>query len=330
MPAFTPAEVVREVALADERIRPYIRHTPLERSHALSRASGADVYLKLEALQVTGSFKARGALNKLLALSPAERAAGVVTASTGNHALAMAHALGTLGIEGEIFLPASVSPAKLDALESRGARLRLLAEDPGLVEVLARRAAEDSGRVYVSPYNDPQVIGGQGTVALEIRRELGSPDAVFVPVGGGGLVAGMAADLAAHAPGTEVVGCQPDASPVLVESIKAGRLLELPSAPSLSDATLGLLEPDSITFPLCRDLVARWVVVEEAAIRAAVRLVLEKHSLLIEGAAALPVAALLTGGNRWRGARAVLVLSGSHIALSALATVLDPSVPAVR
>src|SRR5688572_23672112 len=162
-PLFSAADAAREVALAEPRIRPYIRETPLEPSPALSRAAGADVYLKLETVQVTGSFKARGALNKLLSLSAAERQAGVVAASTGNHALATAHALGLLGIRGEIFLPASVSRAKLDALESRGARLRLVDDDPGLVETIARREAEESGRVYVSPYNDPQVIGGQGT-----------------------------------------------------------------------------------------------------------------------------------------------------------------------
>ena len=251
---FTAADAAREVALAEPRIRAYIRETALEPSPALSRATGAEVYLKLETAQITGSFKARGALNKLLSLSPAARAAGVVAASTGNHGLATAHALALLGIGGEIFLPASVSRAKLDALESRGARLRLIDDDPGLVETIARRTADASGRTYVSPYNDPQVIGGQGTVAVELRRQLASCDAVLAPVGGGGLIAGIAADLAGHSPGTRVIGCQPSACPIMVESVRAGRLLELPSAPSISDATVGLLEPGSITFPLCRDL----------------------------------------------------------------------------
>lgn len=324
MPAshFTTADAAREVALAEPRIRSYVRETPLEPSPALSRATGAEVYLKLETAQVTGSFKARGAFNKLLALSPAERAGGVVAASTGNHALATAHALTVLGIRGEIFLPASVSRAKLDALESRGARLRLIDDDPGLVETIARRAAEESGRVYVSPYNDPRVIGGQGTVAVELRRQLASCDAVYVPVGGGGLITGIAADLAEYAPGIRVIGCQPSACPIMLESVRAGRLLELPSAPSISDATVGLLERGAITFPLCRDLVADWVQVDEPELRSAVRFVLERQSLLVEGAAALPVAALLAAGDRWRGATVVLVLSGSHIALPVLAQVI--------
>lgn len=318
----TGADAAREVGLAARRIGPYIRETPLEPSPFLSRETGGDVHLKLESAQVTGSFKARGALNKLLSLSAPERARGVVAASTGNHGLAVAHATALLGVAGEIFLPAAVSPAKLEGLRVRGARVRLVDEDPGVVETVARRDAEAAGRIYVSPYNDAQVIGGQGTVGVELLRRLEGLDAVLVPVGGGGLVGGIGAWLKAQAPKVRIVGCQPAACPIMVESVKASRLLELPSAPSLSDATLGLLEPGAMTFPLCRACVDDWLVVDEAAIRSALRLVLERHSVLIEGAAALPVAALLATRERWRGARVALVLSGSHIALPALAEVL--------
>jgi threonine dehydratase len=323
-PTFTAADAAREVAAAERRIRSVIRETPLQPSPVLSRLSGAEVLLKLESLQVTGSFKARGALNKLLSLSAAERAAGIVTASTGNHALAVVHALKLLGIGGEVFLPATVSPGKRDALESRGAQLRVIADDPGAIESIARREAQASGRVYVSPYNDPQVIGGQGTVAVELRRQAERFDAVFVPVGGGGLIAGIAADLAAHGMPARVIGCQPTACPILIESVRAGRLLELPSAPSISDATLGLLEPASITFPLCRDLVAEWAAVSEPELGAAIRLVLEKEFLLVEGAGALPVAALLAAAGRWHGARVVLVLTGSHLSIPMLAQIVAP------
>ncbi len=319
---FSAADAAREVALAEPRIRPYIRETPLEPSPFLSRETGADVYLKLECVQVTGSFKARGAFSKLLSLSGAERARGIVAASTGNHGLASAHALALLGIAGEIFLPSSVSPAKLDGLRARGARVRLVEGDPGAVETVARRDAEQTGRVYVSPYNDAQVIGGQGTVALELLRQLESLDVLLVPVGGGGLISGIAAHLKERAPHVRVVGCQPTACPIMVESVKAGRVVELPSAPSLSDATVGLVEADAITLPVCRACVDEWMVVDEPAIRAALRLVLERQSLLIEGAGALAVAGLLAAGRRWQGARVALVLSGSHIALPTLAALL--------
>ena len=318
----TGADAAREVGLAADRIAPYIRETPLEPSPFLSRETGADVHLKLECVQVTGSFKARGALNKLLSLGAAERARGVVAASTGNHGLAVAHALALLGIAGEIFLPASVSPAKLEGLRARGARVRLVDDDPGVVETVARQDADRTGRIYVSPYNDQQVIGGQGTVGVELLRQLEGLDAVLVPVGGGGLVGGIGAWLKERAPSVRIVGCQPAACPILVESVKAGRLLQLPSAPSLSDATVGLIEAGAITFPLCRACVDDWLVVDEPAIRAALRLVLERQSVLIEGAAALPVAALIAARDRWRGARVALVLSGSHIALPTLADVL--------
>jgi threonine dehydratase len=320
---FSPEDVVRQVQLAEGRIRPFIRATPLEPSQTLSAAAGCRVHLKLENVQVTGSFKARGAFNKLLSLTDAERAAGIVTASTGNHALAMAHALGLLGVRGEIFLPSTVSPLKLEALRSRGAVLRLVDADPGRVETIARVHAADSGRVFVSPYNDPQVIGGQGTIAVELLGELEAMDTVLVPVGGGGLIAGIGGWLKAQNPAIRIVGCQPAASPVLAASIAAGRIVEMSSGASLSDATLGLVEPGAITFPICQSCVDEWSVVEEARLRAAVRLILEQHSLLIEGAAALPVAALLQAGQRYRGRTVVLVLSGSHLALPDLAELLS-------
>ena len=322
MSDFTPADAAREVAAAEPRIRPHIRETPLEPSPFLSGETGGDVRLKLECVQVTGSFKPRGALNRLLALSETKRARGVVAASTGNHGLAVAHALALLNIAGEIFLPSTVSPAKLDALRARGARVRLVEDDPGVVETVARGDAERTGRVYVSPYNDRYVIGGQGTVGAELLRQLDELDAVLVPVGGGGLIGGIGACLKERAPGVRIVGCQPAACPILAESVRAGRLLELPSAPSLSDATVGLVEAGAITFPLCGAVVDDWIVVGESEIRSALRLVLERQSVLIEGASALPVAALLATRDRWRGARVALVLTGSHIALPALREVL--------
>jgi len=319
---YSASDVAVDVAQAMVRIRPFVRETALEESFALSRETGARVLLKLESAQVSGSFKARGAFNKLLSLTATERSAGIVTASTGNHALATAHALTTLGLEGEIFLPTSASAVKVDALRARGARLRLVDADPGAVEVVARAHAGETGRVYVSPYNDPEIIGGQGTIALELTKALESFDTIVVPVGGGGLIAGISGFLKATRPGVRVVGCQPTASAVMTRSIEVGHLVEIPSDDSISDATVGLVEHGSITFPICQACVDEWVLVDESDLRSAVRLVAAHHSILIEGAAALAVAALRQRGERHRGETVVLVLSGSHIGLPLLASIL--------
>ena len=246
-----------------------------------------------------------------------------MTASTGNHALATAHALATLDLQGEIFLPVSASPVKIEGLRARGARLRLVGTDPGAVEVAARACADETGRVYVSPYNDPQVIGGQGTIATELLRTLGSIDAIFVPVGGGGLIAGIAGFLDAASPKTRVVGCQPRALAIMARSVGVGRLIEEPSGDSISDATLGLVEQGSITFPVCRACVDEWVLLlEKPDLRSAVRLV--RRSLDIDrGAAALAVAALRCQTDLYRGQTVVLVVSGSHIALPVLRDILS-------
>jgi threonine dehydratase len=320
--SFTVDALARSVEHAAKRIAPWIRHTPLERSGYLSALAGAEVFMKLENFQVTASFKARGAFNALLSLSPEQRARGVVTSSTGNHANAMAHAMPLLGVEGEIWVPESVSPVKRTQLEMRGARLRLLGGDPGEVEGLARREAEASGRHYVSPYNDPDVVAGQGTIAREILADLPEFDEILVPVGGGGLIAGIAGYLKAQRPGVRVTGVLPENSPVISESVKAGRLLEIPWTESLSDATVGWAEPGSITFPMCRDWVDDWILVSEARIREAIRMNIDMHSMLVEGAAGLAGGAILADPARFAGRRVVLLICGARIASTTLAKVL--------
>jgi threonine dehydratase len=319
---YSATQVAHDVERAVSRIGPYVRETPVEESPTLSEAIGGRALLKLESAQVSGSFKARGAFNKLLSLTAAERAAGIVTASTGNHGLATAHALRALDLQGEIFLPATASPVKVEALRARGARLRLIEDDPGAVEVVARAYAAETGRVYVSPYNDPEVVGGQGTIAAELSRAVPTFDTVIVPVGGGGLIAGIAGFLKATQPGVRVVGCQPRASAVMTRSVEAGRLLELPSDESLSDATVGLVEQGSITFPICQSCVDDWILLDEAELRDAIRVMVAQHSILIEGAGALAVAALRRAAAEYKGKTVVAVLSGSHIGVSELARIL--------
>jgi threonine dehydratase len=315
-------EIRRESLEAETRIGDYIRETPLEPSPWLSRQGSSDVYLKLENLQITGSFKLRGAANRLLTLSSEEKANGVVTASTGNHGSAVAYLLRVLGLAGTVYVPKTISAAKLGALERLEAQIELFGDDGVEAENRARRVAQESGRFYVSPYNDLQIIAGQGTVALEIERQLSKVDSVVVPVGGGGLISGIAGVLKAANPEIELIGCQPTSSAVMHHSIQAGEIVDMESQPTLADGAAGGIEQDTITFPVCQRHVERFVLVSEEEIRQAIRHILEKHHLLIEGAAALSVATFLQQIEYFRGRRTVLVLSGAKISLETLRSVL--------
>ena len=324
-------ERVREAA---SRIRPFLDATPFEIAAGLSRARaaatpGGVVRWKLECFGVTGSFKIRGALNKLLVLRddgpPGVLEAGVVTASTGNHGRATAHALSLLGGRGVVFLPRTVADSKRRVLDEQYGdvvELRLVGDDAVESEYGARQEAERSGRPFVSPYNDPDIIAGQGTVGFEMDAALAGEalDAVLVPVGGGGLIAGIAGWLKHARPGIRVVGCQPRASAVMAASVRAGRLLEsgrdVPFEPTLADAVAGGVEEGAVTFALCGELVDAWVLLDEEDIAAAMRRVLGERFALVEGSAALPVAALsqLDPGLGSVG----LVLSGAGISREGL------------
>jgi threonine dehydratase len=315
-------DVAKEVLAAEERIRPYVRETPVEESPELSRLTGARVFLKLENLQLTGSFKLRGAINKLLSASAEERRRGFVAASSGNHGAAVAHGAKLLGSRVVVYVPESASPAKIAAIEALDAEIRRQPGDSVLAELAARRYAEEHGLTYLSPYNDAQVVGGQGTVGVELARQLETLDAVYVALGGGGLVSGIAGHLKSLRPQVEVVACSPENSPVMADSVRAGRILDQESEPTLSDGTAGGLEPDAITFELCRALVDRFVEVSEADIRHAMRLIIGRHHTLIEGAAAVPVAALLDDRERVAGRTVAVVLCGANVALETLRGVL--------
>ena len=315
-------DVLNEARSAENRIRPYVRETPLEHSPFLSRTCRSEVYLKLENLQMTGSFKLRGAANKLLTLTAQEREAGAVTASTGNHGHAVAYLTDLLGISGTIYLPKTTIAEKIETLKMYRADIRFHGSDCLEAESAARRAAAESGQAYISPYNDPQVIAGQATVGIELLRQRDRVDAVLVPVGGGGLIAGIASWLRQSEGKIDVFGCQPEHSRVMSESLKAGRIVDMESLPTLSDGTAGGIEQGALTFEICRRYVDDIFLLSEQEIREALKLILMKHHVLIEGAAALPVAALLQNARRWQGKTVVLVLSGSKISLDTLRSIL--------
>lgn len=313
-----PAQAV----LAANRIGPYIRETPLDYSAFFSEQTGADVYLKLENLQYTGSFKLRGAFNKLLSLSEEERAAGGVAASSGNHGAAIAYAMNKLGVKGPIFVPEQTSSTKVDAIKREGGDVRFFGTDGLDTEMHARAYAEENGMVYLSPYNDAEVIAGQGTCGVEIASQLTDIDAIFIAVGGGGLISGVGAFLKSVNPSMLVVACQPEASAVMAESVKAGKILELPSRPTLSDGTAGGIEADAMTFDICREVTDEYVLVSEEQIAAAMRDFIDTHHMLAEGAAGVAIAALTASGDRYKGKRVVVIVCGGNVSRDTLKKVI--------
>lgn len=268
-------------------------------------------HAKFETHQRTGSFKFRGAVNKLMSLTPAAAAAGVIASSTGNHGLALAAAARALGMPAEVFLCAGVPAAKQDKIRAYGAKIRIVGADPLAAELAARAASLESGRTYVSPYNDPQVIAGQGTIGVELTRQMPRIDAVFIATGGGGLISGVGAYLRAHAPRAEVIGCWPENSAVLYHCIQAGRIIEAPESATLSESTAGGIEAGSITFELCREVMHRAVLTSEAQILAAMRFG-HARGWPMEGASGVALAAFLGEARRWRGGNAVVLLCGGN------------------
>jgi threonine dehydratase len=295
------------ILAAHNRIGGLVRETPVEYSPELG------AWLKLEHLQTTGSFKFRGACNKVAMLTPEQAAAGVVTASNGNHGLGVAAAARARGIAAEVFVSSHVSPGKAKRIEAHGAVLQRAGDDPLTAELAARRAAGESGRVFISPYNDADVMAGQGTIAVELLRQMPEVGSVFVAVGGGGLIGGIGAYVKAVQPKVEVVGCWPENSPVMWECMRAGRVVEVAEQPTLSESTAGGLEPGSVTLDVCRKVIDRAVFVTEDEIRDAMRLVLRTEHWLVEGAAAVAVAAFRKAGGR----NAAIVLCGRNLSAEA-------------
>ena len=305
--------IEREVEDAEKRIREFVPQSPVAPSPHLGKELSASVYLKLENLQVTGSFKIRGAFNKLLSLDAEARRRGIVTASTGNHGIAVRYAAEKLGIPGTIVLPENVSPRKLEALKNSPLEVRLVGSDCVAAETFARQESLDRARVYVSPYNDPLVIAGQGTISIELSRQLDPVEVVMVPVGGGGLISGIAGYLRETGQPTRVIGCLPETSPEMYRSVQAGRRIEPLGLATLSDGTVGGFEAGSITFELCQRYVDDWVLVSEDEIRDAMRTIVERHGMLIEGAAAVVVASAVKLGKSLAGKNVALVVSGGNV-----------------
>lgn len=300
-------------AEAAARVAGQVERTDLIRSDAFSEALAANVWFKLENLQTTGSFKLRGATNRLMTLSDEDRAKGCVTASSGNHGAATACAMQKLGVKGVIFVPEQTSKAKVDKIKGYGGDVRLFGTDGLDTEQHAREFAEQNEMPYLSPYNDNEVVAGQGTCGIEILEQLPDVDAVFIAVGGGGLIAGVGAVLKTHNPNIRIYGCQPSQSAVMMRSVEAGEILDLESGRTLSDGTAGGIEAGSITFPLNEAIVDDWVSVDEPAIAEAMRRYMNDEGHTIEGAAGVAIAAMIERQDEIAGKNAVVVICGGNI-----------------
>jgi threonine dehydratase len=309
-----------DVLASRSRIAADIRTTPLVESHWLSALTGADVRLKLESLQVCNTFKARGALNALRRLVERHAGAGlpqVVTASAGNHGRGIAWAAERCGLHATIFTPHYAPRAKLDAIARHGADLRAVAPTYEESERLALEHAKATGAIYVSPYNDDDVIAGAGTTAVEILEHWPDVDVVVAPVGGGGLISGVAVAVKGMKPSALVIGAEAEASPVFTSARAAGRLVHVDVQPTIADGLAGNAEDDTRTWAYVRDLVNRVVAMPEADLRAGVRSLLAEEHLVAEGAGVAGIAAVAAGLTP-RGRRTAIVVSGSNIDLSRL------------
>ena len=316
-------DVPRLVLEAAERCRDHLSPTPLEYSMYLSRQIDGEVWLKLDSMQRTSSFKFRGALNKFLSLTEDELKRGVVTASTGNYALAIAEATRIRDHKATVYVAEDLDASRLELLRAHGLDLVIFGEGAWDAEKEARRVAAEQDRVYVSPYNDPIVVGGQGTCGYEISKQLPDLDAAFFACGGGGLLAGSAGWLKHHNPDVSAFGVSPANSPVIHESVRRGKMVEMETFPTLADTCAGGVDLDSITLEPCRRYAEEILLLSETEIEASIRLLFEHHRLVVEGSAALAVGGLLKRKDRLEGKKVVAVICGRNIDLEVFKQIIS-------
>ena len=314
---------LKDVLAARERIRDALYLSPCARTETLSRVSGTQAFLKLDNLQMTGAYKERGALNKLLTLGEAERARGLIAASAGNHAQAVAYHAGRLGIAATIVMPETTPIMKVANTRGHGARVVLSGASYDEAYSEARRLERVEGLTFVHPFDDELVIAGQGTLGLEVVEQVPGLDAVLVPVGGGGLVSGVAVAVKALAPHVKVIGVEAEALACMQAAVEAGELVTLDAASTLADG-IAVKRAGEITFEHVQSLVDDIVTVTEEEIASAILYLLEKEKTVAEGAGAVSVAALMHHKlPRLEGKRVCSVISGGNIDVNVVARVIE-------
>lgn len=314
-----PYAFVHEAA---DRLKKRIRRTELILSHHFSDRLGIPVYFKCENLQRTGAFKIRGALNFMTAQSREALSRGVITASAGNHAQGVAFSADLLGVRATVFMPESTPPQKVQATKEYGADVVLAGRNFDEAYAAARAAQKESGALFVHPFDDDLVMAGQGTIGLEILEELADVSSILVPIGGGGLIAGIATAVKETHPHVRIIGVESKAAPSMHYSVKKGKILEAPLTVTLADG-IAVKKVGQNTFPIVRELVDEVVLVDEEEIALAIVALLERTKLLVEGAGAVTLAALLNGKAGKLTGKTVCVLSGGNIDVKTIATVVE-------
>lgn len=321
---------LHDIVTAQQRLNPYIRHPSLIYSEALSEQTAAKVWLKLECRQPTGSFKIRGALHKIMALGDEAQHKGVVTASAGNHGLGVAYAAKVLGLkQTTIFVPGTAPSAKVTKLARFPINLHQVGQSYEDAHQAAETFAHETGAIYLSAYDDPQVIAGAGTCGLEILTELPNANAIIVPIGGGGLVAGVAVAAKGINPACQIIGVQPKASPAAKLSFEQNQPLDpYDHAPTIADGLAGGF--GAHPFYIARTLIDQILLFSEAELRQAVFTLVDQEQLVVEASGAISIAPLLTNEYNWQGQTVVCILSGANIDSSLLADILGAEGQAAR
>ena len=314
------------IITANQRIKAIdggARETPLDESIIFSEQTGSTFMLKCEHMQRTGSFKMRGAMNKILNLTEEEQRKGIITASSGNHGMATTQAARVAGLIPTIYLPETVSTLKLSNMKRLGANTVLVPGNGVEAEIVGRAAAEREDRIFVSPYSDVDIIAGQGTVGLEVVEQCPDLAAVYVCVGGGGLISGIGGYLKERYPDIEIIGCWPENAPAMHLCLEEGKIYDTPETKTLSDGSAGGVEEGAITFPICQQVIDRHILVSEAEIGRAIRAMAANENTIIEGAAGVALAAAIKSGSDYQRRKIAVVICGRNIALDTFRSVLE-------
>ncbi|MCL4438142.1 MAG: threonine ammonia-lyase [Candidatus Thermoplasmatota archaeon] len=314
-------DLIRE---AQEYLRGKINRTELKKSTTLSKMFGCELYLKMENHQKTGSFKSRGAIFRMSRLTDEERKAGVITASSGNHAQGVAYAAMINGIDAKIVMPEYSVPAKVNAVQDYGARVVLSGSDYSDSREKAEEIRKQEGRTFIEAFNCPYIISGQGTAGIEILEDLPDPDIIVVPVGGGGLISGIAIAAKSIHPSVKIIGVESEKSDSMKKSIEAGRIIPHTSGESIADG-ISVKYPGELTLKICSELVDDIVTVSDESIAVAIYKLLERNKTLVEPSGAAGIAALMEGKIDVKGKKVVVVLSGGNINFLLLSKIIYKS-----